>query len=819
MASLRPSWGRVTHQFPYHDASDIRVFSRFRVEITEDNHSAGPKGDKTFWYCAHYDRTNPAHVSLPYGLPRLLEGIANGAVIHLVEGESDAEAIWDKLKLYATTSHLGTRFPLEVAEHFTGALNTTARVVIWADRDHTVQKHIDAFNHKDESKRRDYPGAAAALRKWRALRKLGISCGVREVVVGKDVRDQIDKRQSLDSCKRLSGKPEFLDILKGRCPREALSKRSVTLKLSTKDLPEGPALRRLIEAAESKGYILERIGENRYKTNCPNPDHTDSNPSFEFEQGDGKAVGFCFGCECDVEVWAGGLDLKKSDLFDSKKGSSPDKPDDSGYCPDAADPMEVAKHIEDEWISEDGTVCIMCCDDETWLWSGTHWTTAPDSRLRHRLYQRMNDEMQLKLMTIDGKPSWVPVRWAPTSGKIGNLIEAVKATNSHKEMPKPNSWLSGEALSGPLLPMANGIYAMATGSIHPVTARLFNTWSVPYAYDAAAQCPVWMEFLESVFQKDDEAILALQVWFAYLLSGRIDLEQGLMIIGPSRSGKGVILWVAEQLLGADATASLRLSDLPKDFGLEKLLNKPLTVIPDNKAKALRSDKLHAAVENLLSVISNDKLAINRKNRQEMSTRLNTRVMMATNDIQHFDDGSGAINKRWVVLSTRKSFADNPDETLKERLAQEVQGILNWALGGLPELKRRGKLIQPASGQRHKDLLDAETPQAAFVSRRMELGEDFRFDGDELWLAWVPFAHDQGLKSAGNKNRLVGDLNPVFERLGAIITREREEKPNAEGKRPYYYKGARLIPNESGMNLKNDNGQRTTSRMRSVKEKV
>lgn len=811
-------WGKVTHQFPYHDADGIRLFSRFRFEITAEDHSAGPKGDKTFRYCAHYERTNPAHVSLPYGLPRLLEAIRTGSVINLVEGESDAEAIWEKLKLYATTSHLGTRFPLEVAEHFTGALNTRARVIIWADRDHTVQKHIDAFNHEDEAKRRDYPGAAAALRKMRALRKLGISCGVREVVVGKDVRDQIENRRSLESCKRLSDK-QGLAILKERCPREAASKRSTTLKLSTKDMPEGPSLRRVIEAAESKGFILEKIGENRYKTNCPNPDHADSNPSFEFEQGEEKAVGFCFGCECDVDVWAAGLDLKKSDLFDSKKGSAPVKPDSEGMCPDASDPMEVARHIQDEWITEDGDVCLMCCDDETWLWSGTHWATAADARLKHRLYKRMDNELVLQLMTVDGAPSWVPVRWAPAPAKIGALMDGVKAINSVEEMPKPNSWLSGEPISGPLLPMANGIYAMATGAIRPVTARLFNTWSVPYAFDADAQCPAWMAFLKSVFEKDEEAILALQVWFAYLLTGRIDLEQGLMIIGPSRSGKGVILWVAEQLLGADAVASLRLSDLPKDFGLEKLLNKPLTVIPDNKAKALRSDKLHAAVENLLSVISNDKMAINRKNRQEMSTRLNTRVMMATNDIQHFDDGSGAINKRWVVLSTRKSFADNPDETLKERLAQEVQGILNWALRGLPELKARGKLIQPASGQRHQDLLDAETPHAAFVSRRMELGEDFRFDGDDLWLAWVPFATDWGLKSAGNRNRLVGDLNPVFERLGAIIKREREDTPNAEGKRPYYYTGARLIPNESGMNLVNDNGQRVNSRMTKAKERI
>lgn len=323
MASGRKDWGKVTHQFPYYDAHGIRAFSRFRCEITIDDHSDAPKGGKTFRYCRCYNKNFAQHKFMLYGTPRLKEAIKNRVpYIYLVEGEKDAEAIWEHANQYATTSHLGVNFYLEIAEHFRGY---QGKVVIVVDRDHIDPEHIAHFNNEDPKKQRDYPGSARALRVARALKAVGVSFIFREAnrKGAKDADDQIAKGGKvypLDQLRTLR-----VATLKERAPREAGRKGNVQAILSIGELPEGPSLRKVIAAFEKHGFQLLQIGPNRYKTNCPHPDHDDNNPSFEFDQGDTGAV---LTCESHPEETNDPVEKEKilhaigltwQDLFDKKQ--------------------------------------------------------------------------------------------------------------------------------------------------------------------------------------------------------------------------------------------------------------------------------------------------------------------------------------------------------------------------------------------------------------------------------------------------------------------------------------------------------------------
>ena len=291
MHTARKDWGKVTHQFPYYAADGTRIFSRFRILITEDGNSAGPKGDKTFRYCDCYNKSFAQHKFILYGAPRIQEAIrTNAPYIYLVEGEKDAEAIWEHADQYATTSHLGVNFYLEVAEHFRGY---QGKVVLVVDRDHLDPKHIADFNHEDPKKRKDFPGSARAIRVYRALKSVGVSMILREAnrKGAKDAYDQIAKGGKVfppDEMRKV-----LAATLKERAPRETARAGNVRATLQSGDLPEGSAMRKFIKALEAKDYSLEKIGPTRYKTNCPHPEHDDRNPSFEFEQGEKGVVMTC----------------------------------------------------------------------------------------------------------------------------------------------------------------------------------------------------------------------------------------------------------------------------------------------------------------------------------------------------------------------------------------------------------------------------------------------------------------------------------------------------------------------------------------------
>lgn len=115
---------------------------------------------------------------------------------------------------------------------------------------------------------------------------------------------------------------------------------------------------------------------------------------------------------------------------------------------------------------------------------------------------------------------------------------------------------------------------------------------MPFAYDPAAPEPVkWLSFLRQLWPDDEESIAALQEFFAYVLSGRTDLHKIMLLIGPTRSGKGTIARVLAALLGKGNVAGPTLASLGTNFGLSPLLGNPLALGSDARLAGSTSTKL------------------------------------------------------------------------------------------------------------------------------------------------------------------------------------------------------------------------------------
>lgn len=457
--SADKGFGELTHLYPYYNADGVRVYSRFRYTI-KDPSGFTDNVDKTFRYCHHYDRTNPEHVALVYGLPRVLEAKAKRiSRMYLTEGEGDDEAAWALADVYATTTHLGTRFPSEVAEHFKGYEGV---VYILVDRDHLDPKHKARFNHEDPAQRRDYPGAASALRRWRALKAVGVKCFFREAVKGKDLRDHLEAGKTIEQLRKVT-----LDQIRERAPREAGLKRPDSLRLASGDMPEGPAMIRFVEALEKAGYSVEPIGPSRYKTNCPNPNHPDRNPSFEFEQGStDKGVG-CVRMWCEssqgpctdkddpagMQAICEHLGISKAELFDdyakgkisikAKKEAVKEAAVEPSNYPAFHDAFEglIGSTFDNEPNDKGngkrmadlyGRVfrSVQAGKGRSWYtWTGTHWA-VDTSKLIHRATMDLTDYMtyvELPTYATDDVPSF-PEHWT-VANSSGTLYQSLLGKN------------------------------------------------------------------------------------------------------------------------------------------------------------------------------------------------------------------------------------------------------------------------------------------------------------------------------------------------------------------------------------------------------
>src|SRR5262249_22776834 len=127
--------------------------------------------------------------------------------------------------------------------------------------------------------------------------------------------------------------------------------------------------------------------------------------------------------------------------------------------------------------------------------------------------------------------------WAPTRHKVSDVLDALAAVCHLDATRDQPAWLDDRA-AGPIVACANGLLDGAANVPLPHPPGFFNQTRVPFDYDAQAAPPRrWLAFLNDIFDNDADSIAALQEWFGYVVSGRLDLQKILLWIGRTRSGK------------------------------------------------------------------------------------------------------------------------------------------------------------------------------------------------------------------------------------------------------------------------------------------
>jgi putative DNA primase/helicase len=255
-----------------------------------------------------------------------------------------------------------------------------------------------------------------------------------------------------------------------------------------------------------------------------------------------------------------------------------------------------------------------------------------------------------------------------------------------------------------------------------------------------------------------------------VVSGRTDLHKILLIVGPTRSGKGTIARILTAMIGKANMAGPTLASLGTNFGLSPLLGKPLAVISDAR---LGGRDTHQVVERLLTVSGEDSIDVDRKYRDPWTGRLPTRFLILSNELPHFGDASGTIANRFIVLTMATSWLGKENTGLTDELMTELPGILNWALEGLERLEKQGRFTEPtSSAEAVTTLQDIASPVSAFVREKCVIGPDKTIVVDDLWASWKIWSEDQGGRP-GTKAMLGRNLRATVPQLK--ITRPHGEK--------------------------------------------
>jgi P4 family phage/plasmid primase-like protien len=452
-------------------------------------------------------------------------------------------------------------------------------------------------------------------------------------------------------------------------------------------------------------------------------------------------------------------------------------PEEEGPPEGPYDPHLIARtYLADHQTHPDGLTLRMYLGQ--WhRWDGECWQVAPDeNEIKGDIVlqiKRAHDAVA----KISGK-SPLPV----TTKSRSNAMMALEslALLKRSDCPESPCWLDkSKDLPNPVDVLAasnclvdlNRVVADGPKAIFALTPKFFSHSNLGYPFETDCPAPVaWLHFLDTLWGEDHESINLVQEWFGYCLAPDTRQQKMLMLIGPPRSGKGTIGRILRRLVGRNSTAAPTLSSLggSGDFGCSPLIGKSVAIFGDAHLSG-RADK-QAIVERLLSITGEDAQTINRKNLSHWTGDLTVRFMLISNELPHLGNASGALPSRFLILRLIKTFINEEDLELDNKLLPELPAILLWAIAGRHRLQQRGRFKQPASGQELVDeMKDLSSPATQWLNECAELGGGYEITRDAAFASWTAWSEAQGVEHTGNKAAFFRQLYAAAPSIRAFRT--------------------------------------------------
>lgn len=264
-------------------------------------------------------------------------------------------------------------------------------------------------------------------------------------------------------------------------------------------------------------------------------------------------------------------------------------------------------------------------------------------------------------------------------------------TNMIKEAEHKMSILPGDFDKDiRLFNVMNGYLNLKSGELKDHSEKNLFTKISHVEYTDKIDCPLWMSFLNQIFDNDQELINYIQKAVGYSLTGSTQEQCMFILFGNGQNGKSVFLDIIGDIMGTYATniqpqtimVKQQTGGANSDIARLKAARFVTTTEPN---EGVRLD------EGLVKQLTGgDKVTARHLYQSEFEYLPEFKIWMATNHkpiIRGRDDG--IWRRLHLVPFTVKIPKDKVDKNLKYKLKKELTAILNWAVEGCLKWQKEG----------------------------------------------------------------------------------------------------------------------------------
>lgn len=389
-----------------------------------------------------------------------------------------------------------------------------------------------------------------------------------------------------------------------------------------------------------------------------------------------------------------------------------------------------------------------------YVWDGRRW--APDAqglRVMDLTKHVIDDVRRQAFVDADNRDEWL--RWAHASESMNRREAIIKGARS-----EPGTSITSEVLDRDpnVLVVRNGTVDLRTGELRASDPNDLCSHLAEVDYVPGAPHERWLAHVALLCKDDPELMRYLARAVGYSLTGDVGARAFFFLEGSGSNGKNAFIEPIMQLMGSYAqTASPSLltgvEGKQHEAVIADLLGSRLVFVDET-----RRDK-HLNVERIKALTGSKHIKANfmRQNFFEFEARF--KLWIAGNGTPKMKDDSDGVWKRLhrVVCHGKVDPARRVDRYADVLYSEEASGILNWALAGLADYRRRGGLATPETVTRDvEEYRHDENFERQFVEDQLIVTGDPNdvLTNESLWFLYNAWCGGNGLRGVDVKNAVV-----------------------------------------------------------------
>lgn len=211
-----------------------------------------------------------------------------------------------------------------------------------------------------------------------------------------------------------------------------------------------------------------------------------------------------------------------------------------------------AEHL---WRTHGANFRYVVDADKFIVWNGQCWQVDDFNQMQEWAKSTARDILLEAHSARNSKVADELIKWSKQSRGLQRIRAATELVKSLPGVPVRFAELDTHPDN---LAVRNGVYNLRTGKLEAPCREDLITQQLPIEARPGAPCPHWREFLDLLFDGDQEMIHYLRLSLGYCLTGSTTEQCSYIFYGKGNNGKSTLLAALTKILGS------HMHHVPKD---------------------------------------------------------------------------------------------------------------------------------------------------------------------------------------------------------------------------------------------------------------